>query len=142
MRAEAKVEAPAEAVEPPGFLNDVGKTEWRRMFPVLRLSGILTLGDLALFGAYCRYFQQVMDLGEKLDKSARMLKTPNGSLQTNPLVSQFNRASELLLAHMKELGMTPASRARMAAPEPLTPNGQGGQAAAGRGGKFAGLTGR
>ena len=44
-----------------------------------------------------------------------MLKTPSGYVQQSPWLSVANKQLELMGRYMTELGMTPASRSRVAA---------------------------
>jgi phage terminase small subunit len=43
-----------------------------------------------------------------------MLKTPSGYVQQSPWLSVSNKQLELMVRYMAELGITPASRARVA----------------------------
>jgi P27 family predicted phage terminase small subunit len=48
-----------------------------------------------------------------MDQEGLTFETPNGYIQQRPEVSIGNKAQERLLAAAKELGLTPAARARM-----------------------------
>ena len=105
----------------PRWLTPEAKKEWRRLAPSMKRIGVLTIADRATFITYCenygraeRISRKLRDLTEAAGESALLVKTPNGAIQQNPLLSILNRATDLMHKAALELGLTPASRTRIA----------------------------
>ncbi|MGE0830214.1 MAG: phage terminase small subunit P27 family [Hyphomonadaceae bacterium] len=143
---EPKFDQPPASSEPPAHLTEVAQAEWARLFPVLRCCGMLTLADLPALAVYCALYARWVEAETVLadpEKGAKLLKTPNGSVQPNPWITISRQTAELMKAYLIEFGMTPAARARMGSsgdPPPAQNPGDAPQPAVG--GKFAGLVGR
>jgi P27 family predicted phage terminase small subunit len=116
-------------LEPPEFLLDEAKAEWRRVGPELLALGLLTVLDLAMFEAYCQSFARWQLAELELAKAGGQLvvKTPRGSEVMNPLLHVARDAAAAMLRYAVEFGMTPSSRTRLGSVEPPP------------GGKFEGL---
>lgn len=110
-------------IEPamPKFLHAYAQEEWREIVPQLRLMGVIGLADKAVVAAYCQAFGQWRLALEKLalmvqdgDATAGMLiKTSNGNVIQNPMLSVANKAREAMVRAAAELGLTPAARAQI-----------------------------
>ena len=76
---------------------------------------VLTMGDLQTLAVYCALYARWEKAEAKLAElnGAWIVKTPNDHLQAIPWIQISNRAAELMKGYLSELGMTPASRARM-----------------------------
>jgi P27 family predicted phage terminase small subunit len=98
----------------PPHLSMVAKAEWDRIAQVLYDMGILTLVDRAALAAYCQAYARWVEAEEKLKETPVMLKTPSGYVQQSPWLSVSNKQLELMGRYMAELGITPASRSRVA----------------------------
>lgn len=138
---EPKFTEAACDVPPPDFLSDEAKTEWRRMFPVLRSCGLVTLGDLPALAVYCSLYGRWREAEEQLQATPNLIKTPNGHLQPNPWITIARQTAELMKAYLIEFGLTPAARARMGAAEPPKASTTAPSMAS-PGSKFAGLLGK
>ena len=121
----------AEPVPPEGLpecpphLSEVAQVEWERIAQALYDMGVLTTVDRAALAAYCQAWGRWVEAEEKLKETPVMLKTPSGYVQQSPWLSVSNKQLELMGRYMAELGITPASRSRVAAlktsaQEPLT----------------------
>jgi P27 family predicted phage terminase small subunit len=110
----------AEPVPPEGLpdcpphLSPVARAEWDRIAQALYDMGVLTLVDRAALAAYCQAYGLWVEAEEKLKETPVMLKTPSGYVQQSPWLSVSNKQLELMGRYMAELGITPASRARVA----------------------------
>ncbi len=110
----------AEPVPPEGLpdcpphLSDVAHAEWHRIAQALYDMGVVTLVDRAALAAYCQAYGRWVEAEEKLKETPVMLKTPSGYVQQSPWLSVANKQLELMGRYMAELGITPASRARVA----------------------------
>ncbi len=99
----------------PPHLSDEAAREWDRLGPVLHGMGVVTMADRAALAAYCQAYGRWVEAEEKLKQSPLLLKTPSGYVQQSPWLSVVNKQMELMSRFMTELGLTPASRSRVAA---------------------------
>lgn len=90
---------------PPAWLHPYGREEWDRLAPELEQLGLLTIADLSVFAGFC---QSVARVREAAEISA-----------VKPTAAAVVRGERLALNQMRalaaEFGLTPASRARVAA---------------------------
>jgi len=109
------VPAPPDALPRcPAHLSPVARKEWRRLAKPLHDMGILTIADRGAFAAYCQAWARWVEAEEQLGKTPALLKTPSGYVQQSPWLSVANKQLELMGRYMAELGITPASRSRVA----------------------------
>ena len=110
----------AEPVPPEGqpdcppHLAEVARAEWARIAGALYDMGVLTMVDRSALAAYCQAYARWVEAEEKLKDTPVMLKTPSGYVQQSPWLSVANKQMELMVRYMSELGITPASRSRVA----------------------------
>ena len=109
----------------PAHLSDVARKEWRRLAKPLYDMGVLSVVDRGALAAYCQAYARWVEAEENLARTPTLLKTPSGYVQQSPWLSVANKQLELMGRYMAELGITPASRSRVAsslpsAQEPLT----------------------
>lgn len=97
---------------PPSSLTGLALEEWNRLAPELHRIGVLTMVDRAALLKYCRFYAR----SEEAEEAAKELvtETPNGFVVQNPYIGIANRAAELMHKYMVELGLTPASRVKLA----------------------------
>jgi P27 family predicted phage terminase small subunit len=102
-------------LEPPDFLSEEAKAEWRRVGPELRRLNLLTVLDTPVFGAYCEAYSTMVLAERLLAESGGKLTvmTPRGSQVPNPLVRIATDSAEAMLRYGSEFGMTPSSRSRL-----------------------------
>jgi P27 family predicted phage terminase small subunit len=98
----------------PPHLSAVAQAEWDRIAETLYDMGVLTTVDRAALAAYCQAYGRWVEAEEKLKETPVMLKTPSGYVQQSPWLSVSNKQLELMGRYMAELGITPASRSRVA----------------------------
>ena len=108
----------------PRHLSADAKSEWKRIAESLYRMGVLTIVDRAALAAYCQAWGRWVEVERKLKETPLLLKTSSGHVQQSPYLSIANRQLELMGRFMAELGLTPASRSRVAAllpggPEPV-----------------------
>lgn len=78
-----------------------------------------------MLAAYCKAYVRWVEAEEKLKETPLLIKTPSGYVQQSPWLNVANKQMELMGRYMAEIGLTPASRSRIAvvagpaAPEPL-----------------------
>lgn len=112
-------------VRAPDHLDDTAKAEWKRAVKLLNEAGVITDLDRTLLESYCIAYSQCMHALEQIQKHGSMIKAPNGYPMQNPYWAIFNKQREFMFKAEVELGMTPASRARLpvkqSTPETLRP---------------------
>ena len=114
----------AEPVPPEGLpdcpphLSELAQAEWARIAWDLHVTGVLTTVDRAALAAYCQCYGRWAEAEEKLRESPTLIRTPSGYVQQNPWLSVANKQLELMGRYMAELGITPASRSRIAIATP------------------------
>jgi P27 family predicted phage terminase small subunit len=117
---------PAEPLPPEGMpdcpphLSAAAQDEWHRLARALFDMGVLTIVDRAALAAYCQCYGRWVEAEEKMAETPAMIRTPSGYVQQSPWMSVANKQLELMGRYMAELGITPASRSRVAA---LLPTG-------------------
>lgn len=106
---------PATMPDCPPHLSERATEEWRRIALTLHAAGVVTLADRAALAAYCQSWGRWVEAEEKLAVTPLLLKTATGYVQQSPWLSIANKQLELMGRYMAELGLTPASRTRVAA---------------------------
>ena len=101
----------------PSFLDATAKKEWRRIAKVLSASKVLTESDLVGLQLYCVEYSRWRDAMEQLQTSDITELTPNGHKAQSIYRTIENRAFENLIKIMREFGLTPSARTRVAAIE-------------------------
>ena len=104
---------PVTCPDPPDYLSEVARTEWRRVCPRLAELGLMSDIDIAVLAGYCGCFSDLLDATEKQKGRATVLKTHNGNYVQSPFVSMIRQARLDMVRFAAQLGMTPAARAGM-----------------------------
>lgn len=99
----------------PPHLSDAAYDEWQRIVAVLHGMGVVTTVDRSALAAYCQCYGRWVEAEQKLKETPTLFKTPSGYIQQSPWLGIANRQLELMGRYMAELGITPASRSRVAA---------------------------
>ena len=110
-----------ELPEPPDFLSDDAKGEWRRIIGELVHLRLVTALDTACFGAYCQSFAYWKQAVEALNRAALADPETGGLViqgkdgpRPNPLLRVVRSAGDTMLQLAREFGLTPIARARLA----------------------------
>ena len=98
----------------PDYLAPEAKAERARIASILNQIGLLTQVDRPLMVCYCQTYARRAEAERKLAETPLILRTPAGYIQQSPLLSIANKQLELLAKYLTELGLTPASRSRLA----------------------------
>jgi P27 family predicted phage terminase small subunit len=110
----------AKAPRCPPYLDDEARREWRRLVPILLRMRVLTEADYHALGNLCQTYSTMIRAQQKLSETGLLLKTPSGYVQQSPLLSIVNGCVETITRLSREFGMTPASRVRIQADEPMS----------------------
>lgn len=126
---------------PPKFLTGYAREEWIRLVPILVRMRLLSTADVNTLAQYCLAYSRWRTAEESIAVAAEddvgghkglfVKRSPNSKAQTfvvNPAIALAHNAGMEMCKYGGELGLTPASRARIVA---------GG--AKGGAGKFEGL---
>lgn len=104
----------------PSWLSKEAKAVWRQTVPSLFQQGRVCVLDTAILAAYCVAVAHLQDaereLGELKAKGEVVMTTARGGLKAHPLVAMAATGRRQVLQLSKDLGLTPASRARLPAP--------------------------
>jgi P27 family predicted phage terminase small subunit len=108
--------------DPPRFLDQTARAEWRRIVPELEALGLLSRLDRAALAAYCVCYGRWARAERELRKVAAVMTTlRTGHQQPSPWIAISNGALKLMIKYLSEFGLSPASRARLATPQPGAP---------------------
>ena len=112
-RPETLTPGNLEAVPlPPAWLDKDGKSEWRRVAPILSTERrVLTLADLATLASYCAAVGQVAGASRIIATEGMTFATDKGP-RKHPAVTIRNDAMTQARLLAGELGLTPTSRSR------------------------------
>ena len=107
--------------KPPGSLPDcpphlsaVAREEWNRIAASLNRIGLLTQVDRTTMAGYCQCYGRWVEAELKLAETPAILRMPSGYIQQSPWLTIAHKQLELMAKYMAELGLTPASRSRLA----------------------------
>jgi P27 family predicted phage terminase small subunit len=98
----------------PAHLSAEAKAEWDRIAESLNKIGLLTQVDRTTMAAYCQCYGRWVEAEQKLKDTPSILRMPSGYIQQSPWLTIANKQLELMVKYMAELGLTPASRSRLA----------------------------
>ena len=120
---ENEVEMPDGTPNAPDFLSPVAVTEWRRVVSQMaKVPGLLSPVDRAELAIYCQAWADWCDLVQKISEQGRTVETPQGFVQSSPLVTQMNQAAKVIQQSARQFGFTPASRTNISIPDPKPSN--------------------
>ena len=105
---------PGSMPDCPDYLAPEAKAERARIASILNQIGLLTQVDRPLMACYCQTYARRAEAERKLAETPLILRTPAGYIQQSPWLSIANKQLELLAKYLTELGLTPASRSRLA----------------------------
>jgi P27 family predicted phage terminase small subunit len=108
-------------VEPdmPSYLDREAQREWKRLVPILLRMRVLTEADGVALANLCQAYstmvqaQKLMSNAAKGRRSPLLVKTRAGYQYQSPLLGIINGQMEIIARHLREFGLTPASRSRV-----------------------------
>lgn len=106
----------------PEHLGEEARAEWYRLVDTLATMGVITIVDRAVLAAYCQAYGRWVEAEQKLKEAPLLFKTPSGYVQQSPWLNIANRQMELMGRYMAEIGLTPASRSRIAVSKASEPD--------------------
>ena len=110
------VTVPLSSLKPPSFLPPLAKREWKRIVPQLNAMGLLSDLDISALAAYCVAYSTWVDALAQIKKTGALVRSPNGFPMPSPYIKISRDAQDEMMKWLKEFGMTPAARSRVAVP--------------------------
>ena len=98
----------------PARLNPMARRIWADVEASLP-DGVLTRADEGVLERYCVAYARFIDANTKVEATSMLIQTENGPAR-NPLLVVINNERREMNTAGSELGLSPASRARLAAP--------------------------
>jgi P27 family predicted phage terminase small subunit len=107
--------------DPPDALTNhpVARAEWMRLAPLLRKAGQITEADRSALVALCIEWDRYLDAMTRVQTLGLVVTTKTGYPMTNPYLSIATKALAGCNRLWPELGLTPSSRSRVQASQPL-----------------------
>ena len=113
--AEAEFPPLTELPKAPGFLDRVGKYEWKRVGAELIEKQLLTETDLAAFTLYCVSVSRVAACEKAIREHGLTMFGPQG-MKARPEVAIGRQAGIEARKFAQEFGLTPSARTRVRVP--------------------------
>lgn len=112
----------------PEWLSDDARKVWKRLVPLLRDMGVLTLADADAVAMYCSTYVEWRKAQDFVEKHGFVypIRGEKGEVRCFQQFPQVSIARNLLLvlkSFMGEFGLTPAARSRIALPGSEQPAG-------------------
>jgi P27 family predicted phage terminase small subunit len=102
--------------KPPAHLSEIARAEWRRVVRMLSPMGVITEVEADMLAVYVQSYARWVDASGQLAESGMVVLDGRGNPVINPYLRIVNECIKQMHTCMVELGMTPASRARLSAP--------------------------
>lgn len=112
----------AVLIDPPAHLAGLALEEWNRVAPDLVAVGVLTVADRAALAAYCQAWADWIEARENITLFGMVVTSEKGWQQQSAWVGIANKALDKMMKFATEFGLTPASRSRIHAEPPKTPD--------------------
>lgn len=129
----APTATPGPVPPAPAHLCELARSEWERVAPMLAEAGLLTPAAMGVFEGYCDAYGKFRQASEMLRRDGLTYETVTKSgsplIRARPETAIVNRALTMMRSFACELGLTPASRARLSVVPPRT-RAEAGQEAA------------
>ena len=106
------------AVRPkmPKHLDERAQKEWKRLCPMLERLRVLTEADGMALAILCVDYSILLQAQESLAKAGLLTKTQKtGAIHQSPLLNIIAVTTDRVTRSLREFGLTPASRSRVAA---------------------------
>lgn len=104
--------ADAFGLEPPDFLDDVAKTEWRRVLPILEKADLVNGLDRAMLTKYAAAWS-IYCRAVEATNGALIVKTAQGQVYRNPAIVILKAAAADMFMASARLGLSPVDRQRL-----------------------------
>src|SRR4051812_46464221 len=110
---------PKEGVpECPDHLDKVARVDWERLTTILLDMRVLTEADYIALGNLCQAYSALMNAQKQMNKTGILYKSKSGYIQQSPLLGIIHTQTTIVNNLLREFGLTPSSRTRVATVEP------------------------
>src|SRR3954453_5081688 len=106
------------APECPDHLDDVARKEWDRLTSVLVAMKVLTQADYIALANLCQAYSTLVNAQKQMNKTGILYKSKSGYIQQSPLLGIIHTQTTIVNNLLREFGLTPSSRTRVAIAEP------------------------
>ena len=104
--------------ECPDYLDDVAKKEWGRLTEILTAMKVLTEADYIALANLCQAYSTLMNAQRQMNKTGILYKSKSGYIQQSPLLGIIHTQTTIVNNLLREFGLTPSSRTRVATVPP------------------------
>ena len=94
----------------PDHLNDIAKSEWCRIAPILERMGLLSDLDSTALAAYCQCYARWKEAEAMVESEGMTITTTKGNIIQSPYLGIANKAMTQMHKFLCQFGMTPAAR--------------------------------
>jgi len=116
--AKATGEALKRVPRAPSWLSEEAVAEWRRIMPQLIERGTLTTADLSACELYCAAVGDTLVARKTIAAEGATINTRLGDTKRHPAWTTLRESTTAARQWAAELGLTPASRSRVATEAP------------------------
>jgi len=113
-KVEFEPELLCELPKPPTFLNKHAKSIYYSTGAVLINEKIIAEVDLPMFHSYCMEMGTYIECEILLKKEGKIMKSPNGYKQVNPLVAIRTQSLSSAMKLAAAFGLTPTTKIKVA----------------------------
>src|SRR3954463_10399212 len=106
------------APECPDHLDDVARKEWERLTTILVAMKVLTEADYIALANLCQGYSTLVNAQKQMNKTGILYKSKTGYIQQSPLLGIIHTQTTIVNNLLREFGLTPSSRTRVATVEP------------------------
>lgn len=97
-------------MNPPSFLDTIGKKEWNRIINEIKDKEALSKLDMGMLAIYCNYYSVYITESKFVKELGATTTVQSGYSQISGHMAAMNGAAKIMLPIAKEFGFTPLSR--------------------------------
>ena len=101
-----------ELHDPPAHLNDMARTEWSRVVPLLSEAGLADTLDRAAIAAYCVAWARWCECEQAITDSGLLIED-EGRASVSPLLTVADKALDQVTKLSEQIGLTTSGRTRL-----------------------------
>ena len=102
----------------PDHLDQLAQKEWNRLVKILTGMRVLTEADYIALANLCQAYSTLIAAQIQLNKTGILYKTKSGYVQQSPLLGIITAQTTIVNNLLREFGLTPSSRTRIAVAQP------------------------
>jgi P27 family predicted phage terminase small subunit len=123
---ESEPQPPADAIEPPSYLQGVSLEKWHDVVKKLEDMSLMTNADVDTIARYCVMYERYQKYLDQVRRGLDVLVMREESgrvryMQITPAATMLSKLDEQMLRVEREFGFTPASRSEIQT-SPKVPN--------------------